>query len=93
MDNELCTAAAGFDLLLSLQQICHAVLYVGFFSSLFHQIDLSERRVTTLAGIGIQGTDKVGGAMGLQQPISSPWDIVLGTAGEDFTKRSVWRNC
>ncbi|XP_017338651.1 NHL repeat-containing protein 2 isoform X1 [Ictalurus punctatus] len=48
---------------------------------LIRKIDLSERRVTTLAGIGIQGTDKVGGAMGLQQPISSPWDIVLGTAG------------
>lgn len=33
----------------------------------------------------MQGTDKEGGAMGLQQPISSPWDIVLGTAGEDFS--------
>ncbi|KAK3529554.1 hypothetical protein QTP70_031972, partial [Hemibagrus guttatus] len=48
---------------------------------LIRKIDLLERRVTTLAGIGIQGTDKEGGAMGLQQPISSPWDIVLGTAG------------
>ncbi|KAI5103328.1 NHL repeat-containing protein 2, partial [Silurus meridionalis] len=48
---------------------------------LIRKIDLSERRVTTLAGIGMQGTDKVGGAVGLQQPISSPWDIVLGTAG------------
>ncbi|KAM9462167.1 NHL repeat-containing protein 2 [Clarias gariepinus] len=48
---------------------------------LIRKIDLSERRVTTLAGVGLQGSDKVGGAMGLQQPISSPWDIVLGTAG------------
>ncbi|GAA6110297.1 NHL repeat-containing protein 2 [Tachysurus ichikawai] len=48
---------------------------------LIRKIDLLERKVITLAGIGIQGTDKEGGAMGLQQPISSPWDIVLGTAG------------
>ncbi|TSK14751.1 NHL repeat-containing protein 2 [Bagarius yarrelli] len=48
---------------------------------LIRKIDLSEKKVITLAGIGIQGTDKEGGAMGLQQPISSPWDIVLGTAG------------
>lgn len=48
---------------------------------LIRKIDLSEKRVITLAGVGIQGTDKEGGAMGLQQPISSPWDIVLGTAG------------
>lgn len=45
------------------------------------QIDLSEGRVTTLAGVGTQGTDKEGGAMGPQQPISSPWDVTLGTAG------------
>ncbi|XP_062859811.1 NHL repeat-containing protein 2 [Trichomycterus rosablanca] len=48
---------------------------------LIRKIDLSKSRVSTLAGTGIQGTDKVGGAVGLQQPISSPWDIILGTAG------------
>lgn len=83
MDHVLCTAAVGFNLLPWLYQISPAELYVFF---LFHQIDLLERRVATLAGIGIQGTDKEGGAMGLQQPISSPWDIVLGTAGEDFSQ-------
>lgn len=46
------------------------------------QIDLLERRVSTLAGVGAQGTDKEGGAMGPQQPISSPWDVTLGSAGE-----------
>lgn len=46
------------------------------------QIDLLQGTVTTLAGVGAQGTDKEGGAMGPQQPISSPWDVTLGTAGE-----------
>uniref|UniRef100_A0A3B4WVP0 NHL repeat containing 2 n=1 Tax=Seriola lalandi dorsalis TaxID=1841481 RepID=A0A3B4WVP0_SERLL len=47
---------------------------------LVRKIDLLEGRVSTLAGIGVQGTDKEGGAMGPQQPISSPWDVTLGTA-------------
>ncbi|XP_028287658.1 NHL repeat-containing protein 2 isoform X2 [Parambassis ranga] len=50
---------------------------------LIRKIDLSEERVSTLAGVGSQGTDKEGGAMGPQQPISSPWDVTLGTAGDD----------
>lgn len=45
------------------------------------QIDLFEGNVSTLAGIGVQGTDKEGGARGPQQPISSPWDVTLGNAG------------
>nr|XP_057917695.1 NHL repeat-containing protein 2 [Doryrhamphus excisus] len=48
---------------------------------LIRKIDLLEGRVSTLAGLGIQGTDKAGGAMGDQQPISSPWDVTLGSAG------------
>ncbi|KAJ8365188.1 hypothetical protein SKAU_G00140190 [Synaphobranchus kaupii] len=48
---------------------------------LIRKIDLSEGRVSTLAGMGFQGTDKEGGGMGPQQPISSPWDLALGTAG------------
>ncbi|KAF3704389.1 NHL repeat-containing protein 2 [Channa argus] len=48
---------------------------------LIRKIDLSEGRVSTLAGVGAQGTDRDGGAMGPQQPISSPWDVTLGTAG------------
>ena len=56
------------------------ILSVCFFS--VSQIDLLEGRVSTLAGVGAQGTDKEGGAMGPQQPISSPWDVTLGTAGE-----------
>ena len=50
------------------------------------QIDLSEGRVSTLAGVGVQGTDKEGGAMGPQQQISSPWDITLGSAGESCSE-------
>ncbi|XP_041671594.1 NHL repeat-containing protein 2 isoform X1 [Cheilinus undulatus] len=50
---------------------------------LIRKIDLMERRVSTLAGVGSQGTDKEGGAMGPEQPISSPWDVTLGCAGGD----------
>lgn len=49
-----------------------------------YQIDLLEGRVSTLAGVGAQGTDKDGGATGPQQPISSPWDVTLGTAGVSY---------
>lgn len=56
----------------------------GFVCLSLHQIDLLERRVSTLAGVGTQGTDKDGGATGPQQPISSPWDVTLGTAGESW---------
>ncbi|XP_059181226.1 NHL repeat-containing protein 2 [Centropristis striata] len=48
---------------------------------LIRKIDLLEGRVSTLAGVGAQGTDKEGGATGPQQPISSPWDVTLGSAG------------
>ncbi|MEQ2180842.1 hypothetical protein GOODEAATRI_005479, partial [Goodea atripinnis] len=48
---------------------------------LIRKVDLVQGRVSTLAGVGSQGTDKEGGAMGPQQPISSPWDVILGTAG------------
>ncbi|XP_039894954.1 NHL repeat-containing protein 2 [Simochromis diagramma] len=50
---------------------------------LIRKIDLLEGKVSTLAGVGTQGTDKEGGAMGPQQPISSPWDVMLGTASGD----------
>lgn len=48
---------------------------------LIRKIDLLEKSVSTLAGVGTQGTDKEGGAPGPKQPISSPWDVTLGTAG------------
>ncbi|XP_038136499.1 NHL repeat-containing protein 2 [Cyprinodon tularosa] len=48
---------------------------------LIRKVDLVRGQVSTLAGIGTQGTDKEGGAMGPQQPISSPWDVTLGSAG------------
>uniref|UniRef100_A0A9J7ZJX1 NHL repeat-containing protein 2 n=1 Tax=Cyprinus carpio carpio TaxID=630221 RepID=A0A9J7ZJX1_CYPCA len=51
---------------------------------LVRKINLSEGKVSTLAGIGVQGTDKEGGAPGPQQPISSPWDVALGNAGGDI---------
>ena len=34
--------------------------------------------VTTVAGTGTQGNDKVGGKIGQDQAISSPWDVTVG---------------
>ena len=34
--------------------------------------------VSTVAGTGVQGSDKEGGKKGLQQEISSPWDLASG---------------
>lgn len=53
-----------------------------------YQIDLSAGKVSTLAGTGAQGTDKDGGAPGPEQPISSPWDVTLGTAGGCYNSLS-----
>ncbi|XP_067995441.1 NHL repeat-containing protein 2 [Melanerpes formicivorus] len=47
---------------------------------LIRKIDLELEMVTTVAGIGIQGVDKEGGAKGEEQPISSPWDVVFGNS-------------
>ncbi|XP_070541090.1 NHL repeat-containing protein 2-like [Ptychodera flava] len=44
------------------------------------KIDLNNREVTTLVGTGVIGNDKEGGAIGKLQPISSPWDLVLGSS-------------
>jgi hypothetical protein len=37
-------------------------------------------QVTTLAGTGQQGDDKVGGKPGVQQPLSTPWDVAVGVS-------------
>ncbi len=39
------------------------------------RIDLKENSVSTIAGTGVQGNDRVGGKIGTEQEISSPWDI------------------
>ena len=41
-------------------------------------INLESRTVETLIGTGVQGHDMEGGKSGLQQAISSPWDLCLG---------------
>ena len=44
----------------------------------FSQINLKTEKVTTIAGNGIQGSDKEGGKIGPLQSISSPWDVTVG---------------
>ncbi|KAM6306256.1 NHL repeat-containing protein 2 [Aegotheles albertisi] len=57
------------------------VIYVADTENhLIRKIDLESEVVTTVAGIGIQGVDKEGGAKGEEQPISSPWDVVFGNS-------------
>uniref|UniRef100_A0A8B9R8E0 Thioredoxin-like fold domain-containing protein n=1 Tax=Anas platyrhynchos TaxID=8839 RepID=A0A8B9R8E0_ANAPL len=57
------------------------VIYVADTENhLIRKIDLDLEIVTTVAGIGIQGVDKEGGAKGEEQPISSPWDVVFGNS-------------
>ncbi|XP_053307138.1 NHL repeat-containing protein 2 [Spea bombifrons] len=58
------------------------VIYVADTENhLIRKIDLETQKVSSVAGTGIQGTDKTGGAQGLQQPISSPWDVAFGVPG------------
>ncbi|XP_062435909.1 NHL repeat-containing protein 2 isoform X2 [Rhea pennata] len=47
---------------------------------LIRKIDLELEMVSTVAGVGIQGDDKEGGAKGEEQPISSPWDVAFGNS-------------
>lgn len=42
------------------------------------QIDFTVNKVVTVAGTGKQGQDFEGGQSGLDQPISSPWDVIVG---------------
>ncbi|KAM9324579.1 NHL repeat-containing protein 2 [Gastrophryne carolinensis] len=46
---------------------------------LIRRIDLEAFTVSTLAGTGSQGNDKVGGELGEHQPISSPWDVAVSS--------------
>ncbi|XP_072413478.1 NHL repeat-containing protein 2 isoform X3 [Chiloscyllium punctatum] len=52
------------------------------------KIDLTSEMVSTIAGTGVQGTDHEGGKTGVEQSISSPWDLAFGTFA-DSTKDSL----
>lgn len=56
---------------------------------LIRKIDLEAEKVSTVAGIGVQGADKEGGAQGEEQPISSPWDVAVGTSGSEGQRNDV----
>lgn len=40
-------------------------------------MNLKSKEVNTVAGKGVQGTDKEGGQLGTEQPLASPWDVCL----------------
>ncbi|CAH1785142.1 unnamed protein product [Owenia fusiformis] len=42
------------------------------------KLGLESESVETVAGTSIQGKDKEGGKTGVEQPISSPWDLTIG---------------
>ncbi|XP_062070912.1 NHL repeat-containing protein 2 [Lepus europaeus] len=70
--------------------IMNNIIYVADTENhLIRKIDLQAEKVSTVAGIGIQGTDKEGGAEGEQQPISSPWDVTFGTSGSEVQRDDI----
>ncbi|XP_066211498.1 NHL repeat-containing protein 2 isoform X2 [Saccopteryx leptura] len=70
--------------------IMNNIIYVADTENhLIRKIDLEAEMVSTVAGIGIQGTDKEGGAEGERQPISSPWDVVLGSSGSEVQRNDI----
>lgn len=70
--------------------IVNNVIYVADTENhLIRKIDLDAEEVSTVAGVGIQGTDTQGGEEGEKQPLSSPWDVVLGSSGSEAQRNNV----
>ncbi|KAH6941622.1 hypothetical protein HPB50_020986 [Hyalomma asiaticum] len=55
----------------------HFVLVADTGNHAIREINLENNTVSTLAGTGKQGEDTVGGQLGQQQELSSPWDLCL----------------
>ncbi|KAK8764586.1 hypothetical protein V5799_032804 [Amblyomma americanum] len=55
----------------------HTVLVADTGNHAIREVDIENKVVRTLAGTGKQGTDTLGGHLGPQQSLSSPWDICL----------------
>ena len=47
------------------------------------------KRVVTVCGTGVQGNDLEGGKPGLDQPLSSPWDVVIGGSPRESDSKSL----
>lgn len=44
---------------------------------------MAKRIITTIAGTGVQGHDYVGGKIGRDQVLSSPWDVAIYNYEDD----------
>ncbi|XP_065287822.1 NHL repeat-containing protein 2 [Dermacentor albipictus] len=55
----------------------HFILVADTGNHAIREVNLENSTVSTLAGTGQQGEDTVGGHLGQQQPLNSPWDICL----------------
>ncbi|XP_066586124.1 NHL repeat-containing protein 2 isoform X2 [Prorops nasuta] len=53
------------------------------------KIDLVKKSVETLAGTGVQGHDYTGGKSGINQELSSPWDVAIYHREYDNGEKSV----
>ncbi len=54
------------------------ILYVADTENhLIRAVDLASGEVSTVAGTGVQGYDRSGGKIGIQQVLNSPWDLAL----------------
>lgn len=55
----------------------HLVFVADTENHAIREINLLTKTVTTIAGIGKQGVDQIGGKIGIEQEISSPWDVAV----------------
>ena len=58
--------------------LSHETLYVADTENhMIRAVNLESWTVTTVAGTGVQGYDRSGGKIGVQQVLNSPWDLAI----------------
>ncbi|XP_063216199.1 NHL repeat-containing protein 2 isoform X2 [Bacillus rossius redtenbacheri] len=55
----------------------HLIYVADTLNHAIREVDLSLKRVRTLCGTGVQGSDLAGGGNARQQALSSPWDLAV----------------